>query len=76
LVWKVRTMVEIKKEKNPNYLGVAWINTSKTGDEYLTVKLNKDIVDMPNSFKMFKNGYKKKDTDPDWSLVRELKKEE
>lgn len=66
-------MVEIKKEKNPNYLGVAWKNTSKGGEEYITVNLNKDIVDMPQKFKMFKNSYKEKDTDPDWNLVRNKK---
>ncbi len=66
-------MVEIKKEKNPNYLGVAWKNKSTKGEEYITVKLNKDIVDMPNTFKMFKNTYKAKETDPDFNLVRAVK---
>jgi uncharacterized protein (DUF736 family) len=66
-------MVEIKKEKNPNYLGAGWKNKAKNGMEYITVKLNKDIVDMPNTFTMFENSYKKKETDPDYNLVRKTK---
>jgi len=66
-------MVEIKKERNPNYLGAGWKNKAMNGVEYITVKLNKDIVDMPNTFNMFENSYKKKKTDPDYNLVRKTK---
>lgn len=57
-----------KKYKN---IGAAWINLNKNGQEYLSVKVDRDIK-AGESTSFMKNKFKKSDNQPDFVWLVEI----
>lgn len=55
-------------EKNDNEVGALWLKESKQGTKYMSGKL--EIGGETVYVAVFKNNYKKKDTHPDYRILR------
>lgn len=59
-----------KLENETVYVGVGWNAKTKTGDTFISCKLNRDVKAIEKDFLLFKNNRKREGKqDPDYNIV-------
>lgn len=71
-------MVKVSgNEEVTEYIGVAWNGKMKDGSTFISLKINKEVTNIPKDLVMFPNKRKRDGKkDPDWNVVKSKPKKD